>query len=141
MAARRISYLASIIPKLPDFGVVQMGPDRRGTPDLQMRSFARSVAAVEDPHAAMERMVSGTFVPEDAKALQAVYPEMVADLTRQITEQLSTLQRTLPYKRRLALSMLTGVPVDPAMTPGVLRQLQSMYAAEPGTAGGTQAAT
>ncbi len=140
VAVRRIEYLASIIPRIPDYGTIQIGPDRRRPSELQMRSFARSMAAIEDPHAAMERLVHGTFTPEDGKALRAVYPEMVADLTQQVAQQLPTLRQTLPYSRRLALSIFTGVPVDPAMTPGVLRQIQGMYAAEPGTAGGTQAA-
>lgn len=139
VSARKIEYLASIIPKLPDYATMRVGPERRRTSDLQMRSFARSVAAVEDPHAAMARILSGRFVIEDAQALRAVFPEMVADLTQQILPQLPTLRVTLPYQRRLSLSMLTGQPVDVAMTPGVLRELQSMYAAEPGTMGGTQA--
>jgi len=141
IGARRIEYLASIIPRLPDFGTVKLGPDRRQVPELAMRSWARAAAAVEDPHAAIERMQHGAFTPEDAMALRAVYPELVADLTNRITQQLPTLREKLPYRRRLALSILTGVPVDPAMTPGVLRVLQGMFAAEPGTAGGTQAPT
>jgi hypothetical protein len=139
VGARRMEYLAGIMPHLPDYGVMQLGPDRRRIPDLQMRSFARSVAAVEDPHAALARVAGGNFVPEDANAIRAVYPELLADFTQQIVAKLPTLQKTLPYKRRLALSMLTGVPVDVAMTPAVLREIQGMYAAEPGTAGGTQA--
>ena len=42
-----------------------------------------------------------------------------------------TLRATLPYERRLALSMLTGVPVDPSLDPRILATLQADYAAEP----------
>lgn len=137
--ARKLTLLARELPKRPDMGVMQIGPDRWTPGDMEMRKWARLAAALEDPAATEERLLDGSFSPEDAMALREVYPERLADLTRQIVEQLPTLQKTLPYKKRLALSILTGVPVDPAMHPGVLRVLQRQHADEPGTEGGTQA--
>lgn len=139
VAARRVEYLAGIIPKLPDYGTVQIGPDRRRTPELQMRTFARAVAVLENPRALLSRAAHGRVTPGEAAAFRAGYPEMLADFTNQIVTELPTLQRTLPRKQRLALSILTGVPVDPAMTPSIQRVIQGMYASEPGTQGGTQA--
>ena len=127
IAARRLEYLANQLPKLPEVAGVQIGPDRRQLSDMQMRQWARCVAAVEDPHAIVERLASGAVTPEDAEAMRAVYPEMMADITRQIVERLPTLRQNLPYQRRLALSLFSGVPVDPAMDPGVLSVLQSQY--------------
>jgi hypothetical protein len=43
---------------------------------------------------------------------------------------MATLQKTLPYQKRLALSIFSGVPVDPSMSPRVLSVLQEAYAAE-----------
>ena len=54
-------------------------------------------------------------------------------------DRIDALQGELPYYRRLALSLLLGVPLDPAMQPEILRQLQSSYGEEPQTEGGTQA--
>jgi hypothetical protein len=45
----------------------------------------------------------------------------------------------LPYARKLSLSLLTGLPLVPALQPEILRVLQAQYASEPGTEGGTQA--
>ncbi len=138
--ARRIAYLASIMPRLHDFGTMRVGPERRQVSDLQMRSFARSVWAVENPIDAFERLITGQFVPEYATALKAVHPEMVNNIVNEeIVPRLATLRKTLPPPQRLALSVLTGMPVEPSMAPGVLRVIQGMYATEPGTAGGTQA--
>lgn len=139
IGARRIAYLASIIPRRPDIGGIPIGPDRWQPNDMAMRSFARSAGAVEDPHAVLDRAAAGRVVPEEAAALRAVYPELLSDFTGTVVAQLPSLRKTLPYKRRLALSLLTGTPVDAAMTPAVLSEIQGMYAAEPGTAGGTQA--
>lgn len=139
LAARRVEFLASKLPRRPDLGIVQLGPDTWTPSDMEMRAFARYAAAVEDPGGVEERLVDGTVTPEDAEALNAVYPERVAEIKRQIVERLPTLQKTLPYARRLALSIFTGVPVDPAMHPAVLAVLQGQFAAEPNTGGGMQA--
>ena len=118
---------------------IPTGPDNWQPSDMEMRTWARYVAAVEDPHGVVERLASGAITPEDVEAITAVYPELHADITQQIIEQLPTLRSQLPYQRRLALSMFSGVAVDPALDPSMLRTLQSTYMEEPGSEGGTQA--
>jgi hypothetical protein len=139
LAARRLEFLASKLPRRADLGTLQTGPDRYQPSDLEMRTFARYAAGVEDPGGIEERLAAGQITPEDAQVMREVYPERLAEITRQIVEQLPTLRQTLPYPRRLALSILTGVAVDAAMHPRVLAVLQSQYASEEGSAGGTQA--
>jgi hypothetical protein len=139
LAARKMEYLSSKVPRRPEMASVRTGPDRWQPSDLEMRSFARTMAAVEDPQGVLDRLAHGTVTPEDAQAMREVYPEMMADVTRQILERLPELQKSLPYKRRLALSVFTGAPVDPAMDPRILAVLQASFTDEPGTEGGTQA--
>jgi len=103
-----------------------------------IRQFARYVAAVEDPGGVEERLADGTVTPEDAEAYREVYPERYFDLQRQIAERLPEIRESLPYKRRLALSIFTGQAADPAFDPRVLRVLQGQFAAEGGTEGGTE---
>lgn len=137
VAARRIEYLASKLPKRPDMGL-PLGPDRWQPSRFAMASFARTAAAVEDPVGVLHRLSDGTLSPEDAEALRTVYPEMYADAQRQVMERLPELRETMPYARRLTLSILMGVPVDPAMAPNVLAVLQGNFKGEPGTQGGAQ---
>ncbi len=140
LAARRVEFLASKLPRRPDIaGGPVGGPDRWQPSDMEMRTFAAYVTAVEDPIGVIERLSQGLITPEAAEAVRAVYPELHADLTRQITEQLPTLRTALPYQRRIALSVFTGVPVDPAMDPRILRVLQAQFLREEGTDGGVQA--
>lgn len=139
LAARRIEYLSSIMPRRPDLAGLQTGPDRWQPSEMEMRSWARSAAALEDPHAVFERAIHGQVTPEDISAMRAVYPEMLSSFISEVSAQLPTLRATLPHERRLALSMLTGQPVDPALDPRVLRVLQGQFTDEVGTAGGTQA--
>jgi hypothetical protein len=138
IAARRVEFLAAKMPRRPDSAAIQTGPDRWQPSDLAMRAWARYVDAVEDPIGVFERATVGRVSPEDAEAMRAVYPEMLSDITQQIVSQLPTLQARLPYHRRLALSILTGVAVDPAMEPSILAALQAQYATEGGTEGGTE---
>lgn len=139
IAVRRIEYLSSIMPRRPDIAGGPVGPDRYQPSELEIRSWARSVAAVEDPRGVLERAASGQVTPEDVDALRNVYPELLADFTAQVAAELPALRETLPYVRRLSLSLLTGVAVDPALDPAVLSVLQGQFPAEPGSEGGTQA--
>lgn len=139
LAVRRMEYLSSLLPRRPDFGGLQTGPDRYHPPDMMMRSFARSAAAVEDPGGVEERVAHGTVTPEDAAAYWGVYPERARHYQQQVMMQLPSLQKTLPYQKRLSLGIFTGIPVDPSMNPKVLAMLQGQFPAEDGSDGGTAA--
>jgi hypothetical protein len=138
-AARRIEFLATKLPKRPDFAAVLLGPDRWQPSKLEMRRFARYCAAAEDPGGIEERLADGTLSPEDAETYREVFPERLADFKRQIMERLAEVKAEMPYPRKLALSMLFGTPLVPALVPEILRVIQGQYASEPGTEGGTQA--
>lgn len=136
--ANAVAFLASKLPRKPD--LPGMGTHDGWQPsDMEMRGWARYVAAVEDPHGIIERLASGEVTPEDAEAMRSVYPEMYADVQREIMGSLGELRAKLPYKRRLALSIFSGIPVDPALDPRVLAILQGSFAAEQGTQSGTMA--
>jgi hypothetical protein len=136
IAVRRLEYLASKLPPRPDVMALQMGPDRWVPSDMAMRSFARSVQAVEDPISVFERVADGSVTPEDAEALRAVYPELFQEAKDDIITRLPELRQQLPYERRLSLSILYGVPVDPSMAPGIVNVLQGNFGREVGTDGG-----
>ncbi len=139
LAARRIEFLASKLPKRPDIYANPIGPDRWQPSDYDMRTFARYAAAVEDPGAVEERLADGSVTPEDVEAYKAVYPERFAAFQQQLIEQLPLLRESLPYERRVALSIFSEVPVDAAMNPQILAVLQGMYTDEPNSDGGMSA--
>lgn len=139
LAARRLEFLAGKLPRRPELTSLPTGPDRWQPSDMQMREWARYAAAVEDPDGVEARLVSGGITPEDAEAMREVYPERMEAIKMDILAKLPTLKKQLPYNRRLALSIFSGVPVDPAMNPKILRVLQSAFADEPGSEGGTMA--
>lgn len=134
--ARRIEYLSSILPRQPD--TMQIGPNTWKPSEMEMRSWARRAAAAEDPAGVEERVVHGAVSPEDVEAYRAVYPERAQAFETAVMAKLASAKKPPSFERRLALSMFTGRPIDPAMDPRVLSVLQSAFASEPGTEGGTQ---
>lgn len=136
---RRIEYAATKLPKRPDMGVMQLGPDRWVPNQMEVRAFARIVAALEDPGGVEERLTRGTVTPDEAEAYREVYPERFADFQRQLIEGLGSLKKRPPYATRLALSIFTGVPMDPALSPPILKVLQGVHLEEEGSEGGEQA--
>lgn len=138
IAVRRIEYLSSIIPRQPDFGISTLGNSLWQPSDMEMRSWARSVAAVEDPGGVEERAVHGALTPEDAQAYWAVYPERAAHFKQSILTH-PELTESMTYPKRLMLSIFTGEPLDPSLHPEVLAALQGQFRAEPNTSGGAHA--
>ncbi len=137
--ARRVAYMSSKIPKHPEVGGLQVGPDNWRPSDLQIRSWARTVRACEDPAGVEERLANGRITPEDAEAYRVCYPARFAALQAAIFQSAPALSKTLPTSKKVALYVFTGVPTMPALQPNVLKVLQSTFAVEAGTAGGTQA--
>lgn len=137
--ARKVAYMSSKIPKRPEVGGIQVGPDNWRPSELQIRSWARTVRACEDPHGVELRLAHGTVTPEDAEAYRTCFPERFMALRSKVFAAVPNLAKKLPTSRLVALYTFTGVPTMAALQPNVLRVLQSSFAVEPGTAGGTQA--
>lgn len=136
---RRISFLAKKLPKKPSYMADSVGPDTWTPNNQDIRGWARYVAAADDPTGVEERLADGTITPEDVEAYQEVYPERYQDIRQQIATRLPELQATLPIIKRMALSMFTGLDVEPSLNSIIFSHLQAQYGEEPGTDGGTQA--
>jgi hypothetical protein len=133
-AVRRVEFLAEKMPRTTQLGMTRIPPS-----EMAIRAWARTIAAADDPGAVLDRVADGSITPEDAMVMRELYPDMLAEFTRQVTERLPTLRATLSYRSRISLSILTGAPVDASMEPHILARLQGIYVTEPGSEGGTQA--
>jgi hypothetical protein len=139
LAVRKAEYIATTMPRRPDVGGLQIGPDNWKPSELEMRSWARTIRAVEDPDSVEARLAEGIITPEESAAYRAVYPERFALMQQAIFQAAPTLSKTLPMSKKLALSIFTGVPVTPTMQPNVFAVLQSTFTNEQGTDGGAHA--
>ncbi len=133
-AVARVVFIDSKRPRPVQIGMTRIPPS-----EMAIRGWARIIAAADDPHGVLDRVVDGTITPEDAIVMRELYPDMLAEFTRDVVTRLPELRAKLPYRSRMTLSLLTGAPVDATMEPRILFQLQSGFAREPNTEGGTQA--
>jgi len=140
-AVRRVEFLAAKLPRRPDIPNPILQSDRWRPSRYEVDKFARYAAAVEDPIAIIERTTQGVVTPEDVEVLREVYPEIYSDTREKLYTEIASARKTLPYKKRLALSIFFDTPVVPSMDPRILRTIQAAYAQEPGTEGGAQAPT
>lgn len=96
--------------------------------DLELRRFERYLAAVDDPMSVLDDMNRGIIAPEGVETLKAVYPRLYQEIHGQMMEQIGELQAELPYKQRLQLSIMFGLPTDPSLNPSTIARLQSNFA-------------
>lgn len=136
-ARRRLEFLAEKLPPRPSSQAFVIGEDRFQQPDMAMRKFARYIEATENPNGVLDRLGQGKMTPEDAEAFRVTYPEMWNSMRAQIMARLPEVRGTLPFRKRLMLSLFFNAPVDSSLEPANAKMLQQTFAAEPGTQGGT----
>lgn len=137
--ARKHAFLASKLPRRPGYETLQIGPDNWQPSSLEIRRFARYAAAAESAQEIEERLARGVLSVEDAETYRELFPEHLAQLKMDIALRLPELKASLPFERKMALSILTGVHLVPALNPRIMAILQRQYSEEPNTEGGTQA--
>ena len=130
----RLEFLASKLPRNPAPPHLQVGPDTFEPSHAEIAKFARYMEAVEQPERIVERMSVGTMTPEDAEVLKACYPGLYDDTRQQVMSHLVEA-RSLPFQRRLTLSIFLDVNADPAVTPEAITVYQGLYAQPQASAG------
>lgn len=138
---RKLGFLSSKAPRpmaLPT--LLKSGPEWKPSRE-QLATFAKYVAAAEDPAGVLEDVASGSGVtPEAAETLKAVYPALYNEAQRILLERAPAMQNTLSHARRVNLSILFDVPVDGTMSPSHIQFLQpAQPAAAPMPAQGSPA--
>ncbi len=100
-----------------------------------INEFGKYVHAVNDPISVIDDLGRGVFSAEGAETLRVVYPELFAYAQRALMKAAPEMAKTLPYPRRIALSIMYQLPVDATMQAGHAR-----YLAAPTPAAGPPAA-
>jgi hypothetical protein len=137
--AKKHAFLASKLPKRPGYETMPLGPDNWQPSHIEMRRFARYAAAAESAQEIEGRLADGAISPEDAETYQTLFPEHLSELKTRILARLPELKASLSFEKKLSLSMLTGIPLVPALQPQILGVIQAQHTQEEGTQGGTTA--
>lgn len=123
---KALGFLATKIPKNPYEGYP--GQEGKFMPSAaQMAQFERYVRAASDPNSVLHDMHKGMATPEGVETLKTVYPNLFQQVQKEFLSQPEQLEK-LPYQKRLQLSMLFGIPLDPSLKPENLQAMQARFA-------------
>jgi hypothetical protein len=88
-----------------------------------IEEFSRYVAAAHDPAGVLEDLARGHVSKEGAEVLEKCFPALFAQGQRDLLARAAEIQHTLPYARRISISLMYKVPVDRTMSAQHLRYL------------------
>jgi hypothetical protein len=121
-AVAAVDFLGS---KLPKKGLEYSLKIKSRPSDYEVTKFNKYWEAVDNPMVVFDSLKKGVVHPEHVEVMKQVYPKMYQDTFQYITENITELQKEMPYAKRLALSQFFGVPLDPSSDSSMLLRLQS----------------
>jgi hypothetical protein len=136
--ARGIAFLDSKAPKQMTMPGVLPGGDKWRPSKAALESFGRYVHAVNDPASVLEDLAHGHVTLEGAETLRVVYPALFAEAQRVLIEAAPKMTETLPYPRRVSISIMFQVPIDGTMSQSHVQYLQGANAARSAGPNGPQ---
>lgn len=122
---RGIAFLDSKRPKQTVLPGVLPGDGTWKPSAAAIEEFGKFVHAVNDPVSVLEDLAKGHPSAEGAETLRAVYPELYRYAQKQLLAAAPEMAKTLPYPRRVMLSILYQIPVDGTMQPSHAQFLQT----------------
>jgi hypothetical protein len=122
---RALPLIAQMKPRTQAMGIL----DNEIKPSaVEMREYKRGLKIIDDPLQIMNHVARGDISPNDVRLFHTVYPDLGRLTHDTITKQLIEMKaknKLPPYKVRLGLSMLMGIPLDSTMTPSSIAMNQA----------------
>lgn len=122
-------FLYDKMPKNPNQGDFMFANKKWAPSDFEVAKWRKYVQTVEDPMRALKDLKAGKLTSEQAETIQQVYPAIHKQIVQTFMEELPKLKEELPYKKRLQLSALFGLPSDPSLKPEFIQQMQTQHMA------------
>ena len=82
---------------------------------IELELYSRRIEAVTRPFDALARIDTGTLTSEHVDALKNVWPEIYADVRRQLFDAVAVSPDDLTLSAATSLSVLWGIPIDPTL--------------------------
>lgn len=116
-AVEAVKYLLEVIPKplTPNNPLVK-GKTYKPS-DMEMMRFKRQVKTALDPFSAIDDLNNNTLTVEQVEVLANVYPQILADIQFQVQSAVQDNPTAIPYNKRIKLSLLLGMDLDPSLNP------------------------
>ena len=121
---RGLFYLAE---ELPRGAVDPLNPGEPGQVSVgEMQSWLTRYRAVNDPLVLLRDLAQGRLRTETAEAVQAVHPDVFAQMAIRVGEQMQG--KNVPFATRVQVGLMLGIPGDNLMTGPALLSFQQNYA-------------
>jgi hypothetical protein len=130
-SGRAQAYLASTLPATPSLGGLPSRVHKLEPPESEQAAWLRVANLVRQPGQLAERVKEGKLTPAEVKGVATSYPSLYEAIRSQVvTDAADAAERgRLPdYQRRIQLSILTGMPLEPTMKPEVIAAYQELHA-------------
>lgn len=116
-------------------------PSRKFVPsDSDMAKLENTLEVIMDPFVVLDRLEAGTLNQTHIETLQAVYPKILSAIQEKVMDAAADGSVELPYGKRIKLSLLLGIPLDPSLSPERFALLQETFQ-EPQAGGEEQQST
>ena len=130
--AKAAGYLVSKLPNPPMADVLTGKPGIPTTSEQQR--FSSITDTVLHPELALADLAKGRLTGDQVQAIQAVYPQMYAQMRTQVMAALtdhSAKGRSITYQGRVQLETLFDIESDPSMGKPAVNHAQSTFAIAP----------
>lgn len=129
-SSRAVQYLEHLRPDTTPANPL----DKPSKPNsAQEATYNRALDIAQSPLLIMKGIKEGTLTPADMQHLQAMYPNLAANIREQLQQQMIESvhdEATIPYKNKLMLSMFLGQPMDSSITQQSISAAQMQQLAE-----------
>ena len=99
--------------------------------EAERYAFARKLETVQDPMSVFRHAAAGTLTEDQVKAFHAVYPTLARQAADMALERIAANPKSVPYKSRVMLGLLTGVDLDGTMSQAAIAANQQAIHASP----------
>lgn len=131
MTANAVNYLNSLRPDTSPRNPL----DSKLPPNpLKQAAYTRALDIANKPLIVLSRLGQGRLTPSEVSTVKTLYPALYAKMSQQVMDsiiQSKSKGDSIPYSKRLQLSMFLGQPLDSTMTPMAIMAAQPKPQAQP----------
>lgn len=93
--------------------------------EAERHEFAQKLEVVEDPMSALRHASAGTLTGAQMEAFKAVYPTLARTVADKVIDRITNNPKSVPYKSRVMIGLLTGIDPDGTMGPAAIAANQA----------------
>lgn len=98
--------------------------------DTEVSTWLKYKDGVEHPLSILVDAKDGSLSYQKVEAVRTVYPQLYAQMQGTVMTSLQNARSAVPYRKRIQLGMLLGIPTDPSLDPQFETAIQNTFEPE-----------